>query len=74
MRYNVNLCPDCVLALAGYDQHEIGHEPDKEPIAHLDHSHWYSALNPEPHFSKSPCDGCRTTLAGDRYEYEASGD
>lgn len=76
----VELCTDCIYADAnGIDSLE--HEPDCQPLRYLtgyllgptvdtdnedDYARWTDG-----HFSRYPCDGCGTQLAGQRWEHLA---
>ena len=75
----IRLCVDCVWVDAnGFDAEEIGYEwPGFD-------DRWHGwGFSPqterngddneikEPHFSWSPCDGCGSSLGGDRYDYIA---
>ncbi len=60
------VCTTCVLASAGYDEHEIGEPFEHEPLALLE-GYRVIALDDEPSFSWRACEGCEQTLGGDRY-------
>lgn len=74
---NIAICTDCHLAAQGYDAHETGHAPDREPLSQVDaydvipNVDIYAGNPMEPHFSWEPCQGCGSTLGGDRYDYLA---
>lgn len=54
------LCEDCVLAANGYDAHEIGYEPDSEPLAKLDGYLVLRDYCPDHYWrnSDTPCENC----------------
>jgi hypothetical protein len=74
---DVELCGDCVMAAAGYDEHELGHPfsaeyPPLGLLAGMDVSALADGDRPrEGHFSPRPCEGCGEPLAGTRFCYSA---
>jgi len=74
---DVKLCGDCVLAAAGYDEHELGHPfsaeyPPLGLLAGMDVSALADGDRPcEGHFSPRACEGCGEPLAGTRFCYSA---
>jgi hypothetical protein len=64
----VEVCLDCLLAAAGYDEHETGSTPTVEPwgLWADEPGHAY-AEGTEEGFSSRPCEGCGSHLAGDRF-------
>jgi hypothetical protein len=77
MAVDVELCGDCVMAAAGYDERELGHPysvacPPLALLAGMDVSALTDGDRPcEGHFSPRPCDGCGEPLAGTRFCYSA---
>jgi hypothetical protein len=78
----VEICSDCVMANAGYDDHELGQPYSTEypPMALLqgyvvtatDHDGRCAYDNPcEGHFGGLPCDGCGEVLGGSRFCHSA---
>ena len=80
--FPIRVCEDCYLTHHGYDEHELGYTPDREPwglLAGDDEvvdvsSGWVGDdLDDEDYagdddgFSWSPCDGCGSRLGGNRY-------
>lgn len=79
--FKASLCTDCVMANAGYDEHELGHKFDKEPLSQLPAN---AAIGPDVdinddraydqwsdgYFSWQPCDGCGSRLGGTRWDHE----
>jgi hypothetical protein len=65
----LRLCVDCVQ----YDADPSYEYGDTKPLAKLRgwllSSVYDGEGNTEPHFSWGACDGCDTTLGGDRYDY-----
>ena len=75
--YSVDVCTDCVMAVAGYSPEELGQDraPDREPMALWADERILWALpcaseecneDAEPWFSWRDCQGCGSTLGGDR--------
>lgn len=74
----IDLCIDCHLAAQGYDSHELGYRPLTEPlrliesplllVPNVDMESEVSAWG-DGHFSPHPCQGCGSTLGGQRLEY-----
>ena len=67
-----------MLALAGYDEHEIGYKPDREPLSLIDQATDIApCFDPETDesccttsFSWNACHGCGSQLGGDRHHYQ----
>lgn len=75
----ITICTDCHLAHNGYDEHELGHKPDREPLSLIgdplmlvpdmdycddDWDKWADG-----YFSWHSCHGCGSQLGGTRWEY-----
>ena len=58
------VCSDCYFAAAGYSEHELGQPFDREPLSQIP-----GPVTPgdEIGFGHSACEGCGSTLAGDRF-------
>lgn len=68
----IDLCIDCTLSLAGYDAHEQGRMiplPVKEFVESVKPGE-ITNTGEVAHFSWAPCDGCKSTLGGERFEHE----
>lgn len=63
-----NVCEDCYLTVAGYSEEEIGHKPDRPVMALLPGIYAPGGREAHDPFSKQPCEGCGSTLAGARHE------
>jgi len=72
----IDVCVDCHLSHHGYDEHELGHTFDV-PVW----GRWAEDGTPrqiadvsdgESHFSYSTCEGCGSTLGGNRYIYDVA--
>lgn len=70
--FDAQVCSDCLIASAGYSEHELGqaysveHPPLSMFACYDDYA--IDLTDDEPHFSSHACDGCGETLAGDRYD------
>lgn len=73
------ICVDCMMFDAGYDEHETGQPystehppwnnyPGREYTWAQNYSDENDDAEPIYSFSWSPCDACGSPLAGDRYE------
>lgn len=65
----IDICPDCLYTDAnGWDEYNTGRPlPHPAPLNRLDGFLIGYGPNLEPSFSWQPCDGCGSTLGGDRY-------
>ena len=64
----VEVCLDCLLAAEGYTEDETGHTPDREPWGLFDGEPGHPVADgSEEGFGSWPCQGCGSTLAGDRF-------
>ena len=74
-RYDISLCVDCYMTSQGV--HEAPDEVVPEPLGKLPNRSSYFAqyvkftsAESEAHFSWHPCQGCGSTLGGDRFDVE----
>jgi hypothetical protein len=63
---DAEVCQTCLLFAAGYDAHELGYQPTREPLA-LVTGYVSVPGDAEAWFSFAECEGCGEPLAGDRY-------
>lgn len=78
-RLFIDLCPDCVIVNAYGLEFLVdmgGVIPDPQPMNLIPSDYrvcedYPDGMEPEAHFSKSPCDGCGNTAHGSRYTYVA---
>ena len=63
------ICPDCLYTDAnGWDEYNTGRPlPHPAPLNRLDGFLIGHGPDLEPSYSWQPCDGCGSTLGGDRY-------
>jgi hypothetical protein len=63
------VCLDCVMSAAGYDAHELGCEPEHEPLSKFagDTTTTIIPTYTDLGFSNKGCQGCEDKLAGNRY-------
>lgn len=65
---DVDLCDDCVVtSVNGWDERLIGRPlPTPEPLSRLGVQVLVGVPDEDPHFGKSPCDGCGIPDHGNR--------
>lgn len=71
-RYGIALCVDCYMDAAGV--HEDPESVEPRPLSRMPKGWARTAdivcVDYEPHFSWHPCQGCGSTLGGDRMDCE----
>jgi hypothetical protein len=67
-KFEVELCDDCVTTAAnGWDERLIGRPlPSPAPLSLLTPDTIVGTSSDDPHFGKSPCEGCGITDHGNR--------
>jgi len=80
--YDIGLCTDCFICLVNGDVSDDVEDPDKllselTWAESITPGHWNSSSDEDEtgendhHFSTESCDGCGTSLHGDRYDATA---